>query len=71
MDDQPGGSGDAQPDGIRDGMANVECLDLEWANPEGLTGLDGMQVGFARQAVAGQLDLDQAAREGRGVDREP
>jgi hypothetical protein len=50
-------------------MAHVEGLDLERANPEGFTGLDGMQIGFICQAVASQFDLDQAARERRGIDR--
>ena len=49
-------------------MADVEGLDLEWANPERITGLDCVQVCFSCQAIARQLDLDQAPSKGRGVD---
>ena len=69
VDDQPGRGGDAQADGIRDGVADMEGLDLERADLEGLAGLDGVQIGLAGQTVACQFDLDQAAGQGRGIDR--
>ena len=69
VDDQPGRCVDPQPDGIRDGMADVEEFHLEGTDLDHFTGLHRAQIGFVREAVTRQFDLDQAARQGRGVDR--
>ena len=67
--DQPGGGGDPQSNAVRDGMAHMEELDLERAELDPLPGLHRVQLGPLQHAAAAQLDLQQTAGEGGGVDR--
>ncbi len=67
VNDQAGGGGDAQPDAIGDGVADVEELDAERADSDLVAGVDGVELDLIEQARVAQLDFEQAAREGRGV----
>lgn len=67
--DQSLGGVDAQPHTVGDRVAHVEEFDLKRANSLLVAGLNGAQVGLLGHAVAGQLDLEHADGQRRGVNR--
>ncbi len=67
--DQPGRRCDAQAHSVRDGMTDVVGLDGEGAYVNDVARGVGVEGGLFQHMFLLQLDLDQASRQPRGVDR--
>ena len=55
MDDQPGRRFDAQANRIRDGVADMEEIDLERADLNHVTGLNRVQICLAQSSHCGPV----------------
>ena len=59
---------DAESNGISDGMIHMDKFHAEAADLDHIAGLVGDELGFFRQSVLLQLELDEAQGQGGGVD---